>query len=120
MASDYHLNIRSSDRVIGDTQPYRTTIREIMPFAIQSAIRERCGDRLVMYKERIIGVTRAEPCDLQLDSAESARAVQRIRSTPGLLREMTRYVALVDEKLDLLKANRTMTLRFIHELQQVR
>jgi hypothetical protein len=120
MASDYYLNIRSADRVIGDTQPYRTTIRGAMPFAMQSAIRERCGDRLVVYKQRIIGVTLADHCDVQLAPAETASAVQRIRSTPGLLREMTRYVASVDEKLDLLDTNRAMTTRFIHELQQVR
>jgi hypothetical protein len=119
-ASDYYLNIRTADRVVGETQPYRTTIREIMPFAIQSAIRDACGDRLVIYDRRIIGVTLADRCDVQFNPEEAERAAQRIRSMPGLFREMTRYVASVDEKLDLLKTNRTMTLRFMRELQQAR
>lgn len=116
-ASDYYLGIGSMDRTIREILPYRDRIRAAMPFAIQSAIRRHCGDRLVFFEQRIVGVSLPERCDAVLDPAEAERAAALIRALPGLKLEMTRYVASIDEKLGALRVNADETRRFIEQMQ---
>ena len=119
-ASDYYLNIAATDRTIREVLPYRTTIRQLMPLAVQSAIRDHCGDRYVFYRRRVVGVSLPDQCEVSLDAAAANEAARAIRSTPGLREEMTRYVASVDEKLDVLKMNLLMTRRFVRDLEAAR
>jgi len=102
LASDYYLGLGASNRVIEETYPYRTLIREVMPYDLQKQIRDACGDRTVTYKGRLVGVQVVVPCQAALDPAASATAVRTIRATPHIAEEMTRYLASLDEKLDQL------------------
>ncbi len=102
MVSDYYLGLDASNRVLTETYPYRTLIREVMPYDLQKAIRDTCGDREVHYKGRLVGVRVVVPCPVVLDADESRAAVRLIRATPRLRKEMTRYIASIDEKLDQL------------------
>ena len=102
IASDYYLGLNPSNRIVTETYPYRTLIREVMPYDLQTAIRETCGDREVRYKGRLVGVRVVVPCPVALDPAASAAAVRTIRATPRIREEMTRYIASLDEKLDQL------------------
>lgn len=115
-ASDYYLNIAATDRTIREIFPYRTTIRQLMPFAIQSEIRDRCGDRLVFEGKRIVGVALADRCHVAIDAAQAEEVARRIATAPELRAEMTRYIASVDEKLGVLNTNIVMTKRFIADL----
>ena len=117
IASDYYLGIGSMDRPIREILPYRDAIRAVMPFAIQSAIRRRCGDRLVFFERRIVGVSLPDHCDAVFDRAGAERAVGLIRARPGLREEMTRYVASVDEKLGALRVNADETRRVLARMQ---
>ena len=100
--SDYYLGLNASNRVIAETYPYRTLIREVIPYAIQKQIRDACGDREVRLRDRVVGVRLVVPCPLRLDPAAAARAAQLVRSAPRMEVEMTRYIASLDEKLDQL------------------
>lgn len=120
LASDYYVNVASTDRIIKEVLPYRTLIRQTIPFGIQSAIRDACGDQLVMFGQRVVGVTLPDRCDVALVPAAAERAAQAILSNRAMLTEMTRYVASVDEKLDVLKTNRVMTRQFIDRLEKGR
>jgi hypothetical protein len=115
MASDYYLGLNASNRVIEETYPYRTLIREVMPYSVQKEIRTTCGDRLLSYKERQIGVTLLVPCPVRLEPAAAAQAAQIVRSTPRIKEEMTRYIASLDEKLDQLEPG----VRFSNGLRDV-
>jgi len=44
------------------TFPYRTLLREAMPYALQIRIRKECGDRDVSYGGRVVGVRVIVPC----------------------------------------------------------
>jgi hypothetical protein len=103
MASDFYLTVDVTERVIEAIFPYRTLLREVMPYDVQIAIRTTCGDRNVFYQGRLVGIRLVVPCPLRLDPATTATAAGIVRSTPNIRREMTRYIASLDEKLDNLE-----------------
>ena len=103
MGSDYYLGLDASNRIVAETYPYRTLIREVMPYDLQKRIRTACGDRFVYHQGRLIGVRLVVPCTVSLDPQAAAKAADKIRATPRIVEEMTRYIASLDEKLDQLE-----------------
>ncbi len=103
MASDFYLTVEVAQRTIESIYPYRDLLREIMPYDIQLAVRDQCGDRSVYYKGRLVGVRLVVPCTLKVDPAKAAAAARTIRAAPDLRRQMTRYVASIDEKTNNLR-----------------
>lgn len=101
--SDYYLGLDASNRILAADYPYRTLIRTVMPYDVQKKIRDACGDRVVRFKDRLIGVQLVVPCPVMLDPAAAAAAVKTVRATPRLVEEMTRYLGSLDEKLDQLE-----------------
>lgn len=116
MASDYYLTLATNDRTLKDIFPYRSTIRAVMPFAIQSLIRGACGDRNLMHRGRIVGIILPHECSVTLPVAEAARAMKVVLGTPGLRQEMTRYVASIDEKVEILTLDLDLTRQFRERL----
>lgn len=100
IASDFYLSVEVAQRSIEATFPYRTLLRETMPYDIQIRIRKECGDQNVYYRKRLVGIRLVVPCPLVIAPAEAATASNIVRSIPDLERQMTRYVASLDEKLD--------------------
>ena len=97
-ASDFYLTVKVAQQNIDTIFPYRTLLREVMPYSIQRQISRRCGDRNVFYKERLVGITLVVPCPFQLDPVIAAGAARELRALPDLKRQMTRYIASLDEK----------------------
>jgi len=120
VASDYYLTLATNDRTLKDIFPYRSTIRSVMPFAIQAAVRKTCGDRNVVHRDRIVGTMLPAQCRVEIAPADAAAAMQVIRATPGLRAEMTRYVASIDEKVDILGVDLDMTSEFRDRLLKAR
>jgi hypothetical protein len=98
LASDFYLTVEVSQRTLESVYPYRTQLREAMPYGVQQAIRERCGDQNVYYKARIVGIRLVVPCPLRIDAAIAAAAARSVRAIPDIKRQMTRYIASIDEK----------------------
>ena len=103
LASDFYLTAEVVQRLLESIFPYRTLLREVMPYDVQIAIRETCGDRDVHYQGRLVGIRLVVPCPLRLDPATASAAARAVRATPDLRRQMTRYIASLDEKLDNLE-----------------
>ena len=120
MASDYYLTLGTNDRTLKDIYPYRSTIRSVMPFDIQKPIRALCGDRNVMHRGRIVGILLPRECPVEIPAADAAAAMASILATPGLREEMTRYVASIDEKVDILTLDLDMTRQFRDRLIESR
>ncbi|MES2905344.1 MAG: hypothetical protein V4696_14265 [Pseudomonadota bacterium] len=99
VASDFYLTVEVAQRSVEATFPYRTLLREAMPYPVQSRIRDACGDRNVFYQKRLVGIRLVVPCMLIIDPVEVATATKSVRAIPDLERQMTRYVASLDEKL---------------------
>ncbi|MEO7635955.1 MAG: hypothetical protein ABIS38_09965 [Sphingomicrobium sp.] len=111
-ASDYYLALASNDRVLKETLPYRSTIRQVMPYAAQHAIRDSCGDQFVYFGRRIMGTRLPEPCTATLAPYVAEKSALTVRSYPGLVSEMTRYIASIDEKIEVLTINLGLTEKF--------
>ena len=99
VASDFYLTAEVSERVNESAFPYRDLLREAMPYAIQTRIREECGDRNVFYKGRLVGITTVSPCPMVISPPEASQAAAAVRSIPEIERQMTRYIASLDEKI---------------------
>ena len=100
IASDFYLSVEVAQRTLEATFPYRTLLRETMPYDLQIRIRRECGDRNVYYNKRVVGIRVVVPCPMEISPSEAARAVQAVRSAPDVQRQMTRYIASIDEKID--------------------
>ena len=120
VASDYYLNIDASKPTMARMSPYRELIRALVPASFQSLIRKRCGDRLVKYKDRIVGLTLVDDCQIALDAALATAAAREIREWPDMHREMTRYVTLTQERIETIDLNRELTADFIGHLAKAR
>lgn len=103
LASDFYLTAEVVQRLLESILPYRTSLREVMPYEVQITIRTICGDREVHFGGRIVGIKLVVPCPLRFDPAIASTAARTVRSTPDLRRQMTRYIASLDEKLDNLR-----------------
>lgn len=119
MASDYYNGLEASNRILERDYPYRTLIREVMPYDLQKRIRTACGDRPVQYRNRLVGVRVVVPCTVALDNDASADAVRKIRSTPRMMEEMTRYLGSLDEKLDQLEPGVVYTTDVLEPLKRL-
>lgn len=116
IASDFYLSVEVTQRTLESTFPYRTLLRETMPYDIQIRIRQECGDRNVYYRQRLVGIKLVIPCPLRIAPAEAAAVSNLVRSIPDLERQMTRYVASLDEKLDNLALVREQAQQFRNRL----
>ena len=100
LASDFYLSVEVAQRTNETIYPYRTLLRETMPYAIQARIRRECGDRNVFYKKRIVGIRVVVPCPMAMTPSEAAEAATAVKALPDIRRQITRYIASIDEKLD--------------------
>ena len=116
IASDYYMQLAANDHLIREIFPYRTIIRTVMPVALQEQITTDCGDRLVYDKQRVVGVRLVEDCQTRLDPVAVAEGDRLVRREPGIAREMTRYLASINEKLILLDLERNQTIDFRNRL----
>lgn len=116
LASDFYLSVEAAQRSLESIFPYRTVLREVMPYDLQSQIWTKCGDREVYYKRRLVGIRIVHPCPLPIDPAQAADAAQLVRSAPDLERQMTRYVASLDEKLNTLDVAQQQATQFRNRL----
>jgi hypothetical protein len=119
LASDYYLSVTGIDRTVFETPPFRDIVRRAMPYPIQKQISERCGDRLVTSKGRVVGIGLQEKCELSISPAMLAEGVSRISEQPGLELDLNRCLAALAVKLSLLQFNQKLTEELLAELQKV-
>ncbi len=75
--------------------PYRQHVREVIPDAVQSAIRSRCGDRNVWREGAQFFVALPPSCALQLDPVQAAQAARLLRAHRELVDELNWHLAAV-------------------------
>ena len=90
----------ANDRQNQLTYPYREIIRAIVPLEIQREIQEKCGDVLIYYRRRIIGVRLREPCTARFDPSLARQAATAVRREPNIERELVRYIGSTEERLN--------------------
>lgn len=92
---------------------YRDRVRRAMPHAVQSRIRERCGDKIRLLPGGVVGSVLPDRCAIGLTQAQIDQAAVRIRATPELNQDLTRRIADLDQRLRALQLlqNRAQDLR---------
>lgn len=116
LASDYYLNVKITNDLIGLIFPYRDLVRGQVPFSLQQRIGARCGDRVVLHDGRLVGIALPATCRVTFSPGEAARVAAAIRDTPDIRRHMTRYLASVSEKRGTLAFNLGETRTLIRAL----
>ena len=99
LAADFYQQLETYNSTLLEVLPYRDTLRQDMPYEVQSAIRSRCGDRRINDGDQFIGIGLPEQCSIALSPEVTRRAVAKVRAIPDLESLATRYISSVDQKL---------------------
>jgi hypothetical protein len=87
--------------------PYRQRVRKVIPDNIQTAIRERCGDRLVPGPAPTFALP--PNCDVRLPENDTKSAATALRAQPDLQAELRWHQAAVANQLLNVNALRRQT-----------
>jgi len=117
--SNYYSTMQTSEVTFGSIPPYREHLRQVMPYGAQQRVRLDCAEQ--NGTDAVGSATAALPksCRLDLEPATIAKAAAQVRESPGIDRDLTRYLIDLDLKLELftLVERRARNLRRILEAQ---
>ena len=83
--------------------PYRELVRSVLPYSIQKAIKDSCGD--IFRTIGAVSVTRLpKTCHIDVPAATIERAAASLRATPGLLPDLTYQLSLTETNIDTIPA----------------
>lgn len=94
----YYTQSRQFDITALNTTPYRERLRRALPYAVQSAIRRSCGEKVSTLPSGAQVAILPDRCAPQLDEKVIATAVSRLQ-TADLGQDLTRQIADLDQKL---------------------
>ena len=94
----YYTQIRQFDITALNLTPYRERLRRALPYNVQLAIRERCGERVTTLPNGAQIATFPDRCSPSLDQAAIGAAVSRLEAA-NLNDDLTRQIADLDQKL---------------------
>lgn len=94
----YFRSVQASINNLATIMPYRETIRSIMPYQAQKAVRESCDDVVAVNQNFQNTISLPTSCEIDLKKAQVKEAVQAIL-TADIKAELTRQVSDLDTKL---------------------
>jgi hypothetical protein len=95
---DYILGYYSADLADqnGVSEIYREYIRGVIPYEIQYAIRNECGDIAVPVAQTFANAPLPETCDLQLNNELFSESAIYLRSQPEMLHKLQHQLSVND------------------------
>jgi hypothetical protein len=97
--ANYYLGLENSKQIQQERMPFRSNLRRYMPHAVQSAVREKCGDTFESGSTGIVTVSLPGECALNLDSSLTAEAVMAVFRYGSLEIDLTQSVGDLENKL---------------------
>lgn len=94
----YYTQIRQFDITALNLTPYRERLRRALPYAVQLAVRENCGEQVSTLQSGAQVATLPDHCAPGLDKAGIVAAVARLDAA-DLDEDLTRHIADLDQKL---------------------
>jgi hypothetical protein len=94
----YYTQTKQFDATALASTAYRERLRRALPYKVQQAIRESCGERVIDLPNGAQTAAFPEHCAPHLDQASIAASVARIEAA-DLGKDLTRQVADLDQKL---------------------
>jgi hypothetical protein len=98
IAETYYQGLKVLDDGNERLPPYRERVRRELPYEVISRIRERCDDR-TSESHGVVIFRLPTKCSLMLDAPTIERAVNQLRSSPGIDRDLSRYIVDIDQRL---------------------
>ncbi|MES2120122.1 MAG: hypothetical protein V4513_06040 [Pseudomonadota bacterium] len=108
----YYTQIKQFEVNVLGTTAFRERLRRALPYAVQSAIRTKCGDRITKLPDGAQVATLPDRCSVGLSRAETEDAVRKLKAA-DLVEDLTRHIADIDQKL-------TGFDRFLRQAQDLR
>ncbi|MEO7635956.1 MAG: hypothetical protein ABIS38_09970 [Sphingomicrobium sp.] len=96
--TNYYTQLRQFDVTAANTTTYRERVRRALPYDVQLAIRESCGERLKTLPSGAQFATFPEQCSPRLNPAVASLALSRLQAAE-LGDDLTRHIADLDQKL---------------------
>lgn len=94
----YYTQIRQFDTTALNSTSYRERLRRALPYAVQSAIRDRCNDRITYLDSGAQVASLPDRCAVELDRSAVELATARLNAA-DLTEDLTRHVADIDQKM---------------------
>ena len=94
----YYTQSKQFEVSVLGTTAYRERLRRALPYAVQSAIRLKCGDRVTQLPDGAQVATLPERCSAGLSKGEIALAARKLEAA-DLADDLTRHIADIDQKL---------------------
>lgn len=94
----YYTQIRQFDVTALGMTSYRERLRRTMPYRVQEAVQQKCGDRVTTIPGGAQMAALPASCSLGLNPATVALAESRIEQA-DLRDDLTRHIADIDQKL---------------------
>ena len=83
--------------------PYREIARSMLPYAIQKAVKDSCGDITEVIRDLVV-IRLPKTCHIELPAADIARTAASLRATPGLLHALTYQLSLIETNIESTKS----------------
>lgn len=83
--------------------PYRELVRSVLPYSIQKAIKDSCGDITEALGNHVV-IRLPKTCHIELPAADIARVAASLRATPGLLPALTYQLSLTETNMGTIPA----------------
>ena len=99
---------------------YRETVRSYIPIEIQRSITSNCGETITIDAKGAIQNRLPDQCHLGLDEVIAGVAKDSLISAPGLVTQLTRRLADLDLKLQMLKRNEDRSSKLADYLESTR
>jgi len=94
----YYTQIKQFEINVLGTTAFREHVRRALPYAVQSAIRLKCGDRVTELPDGAQVATLPDRCTVGLSKDEIAAGVRKLEAA-DLAEDLTRHIADMDQKL---------------------
>ena len=117
--ADYYVALETSEQRQLERTPFRDNLRSYMPHAVQSMVRNNCGDRFTFQSNYVMRLELPESCELALDSQLVSEAVGALGSYANLEIDLTRHLADIEGKVVSLEAYLPPTRELIGLLQEI-
>lgn len=101
--ANYYVNEESFAVVVRNVPPLRERVRTVMPLDAQRAVRAACPETLAVDSGGATVASLPADCAIDLPPEAVARAVLNVKSAPRLAEDLSRHVADLDQKVEILE-----------------
>lgn len=118
--TNYHSAFDGIAPQLNTISAYREAIRSYIPIEIQRSITSNCGDMITVNAKGAIQNDLPDKCELNLDAATISAAKEALLVTPGIDAQLTRRLADLDMKLQILERNKVRSNKLADYLESNR